>query len=62
MSGKQYFVATSTMEAQFFICFEATIQSLWLRIFDSSLQIIDSIGDHLRYRCENIASVIFLLK
>jgi hypothetical protein len=29
-SGKQSVIATSTMEAEFVACFEATSQSLWL--------------------------------
>ena len=32
-SAKQSVIATSTMEAEFVACFEATIQALWLRNF-----------------------------
>ncbi|XP_074303650.1 secreted RxLR effector protein 161-like [Silene latifolia] len=34
-SGKQSIIATSTMEAEFVACFEATIHALWLRNFIS---------------------------
>ncbi|XP_074289175.1 secreted RxLR effector protein 161-like [Silene latifolia] len=41
-SGKQSVIATSTMEAKFVACFEATIHALWLRNFISGLRIVDS--------------------
>ncbi|XP_074298847.1 secreted RxLR effector protein 161-like [Silene latifolia] len=43
-SGKQSVIATSTMEAEFVACFEATIHALWLRNFISGLGIVDSIA------------------
>ena len=41
------------------MCFEATIQSLWLRNFISSLGIIDSIAKLLRIYCDNAIAVFF---
>ena len=58
-SAKQSVIATSTMEAEFVACFEATIQSLWLRNFISGLGIVDSIAKPLRIYCDNTASVFF---
>ncbi|WVZ07573.1 hypothetical protein V8G54_020919 [Vigna mungo] len=43
-SAKQSVIATSTMEAEFMACFEATVHALWLRNFVSRLGIIDSIA------------------
>ena len=47
-SAKQSVIATSTMEVEFVACFEATIQSLWLRNFILGLGIVDSIAKPLR--------------
>ena len=58
-SAKQSVIATSTMEAEFVACFKATIQSLWLRNFISSLGIVDSIAKPLRIYCDNTAAVFF---
>lgn len=40
-------------------CFEATIQSLWLRNFALGLGIVDSIARPLRIYCDNSAAVFF---
>ena len=58
-SAKQSVIATSTMEAEFVACFEATIQSLWLRDFISGLGIVDSIAKPLRIYCDNTVTVFF---
>ncbi|CAA7014470.1 unnamed protein product [Microthlaspi erraticum] len=58
-SGKQSVIATSTMEAEFVACFEATIHALWLRNFISGLQIVDNIEKPLRIYCDNSAAVFF---
>ncbi|KAG7564986.1 Integrase catalytic core [Arabidopsis suecica] len=58
-SGKQSVIATSTMEAEFVACFEATIHALWLRNFISGLRIVDSIEKPLRIYCDNSAAVFF---
>ena len=58
-SAKQTLVATSTTEAKFVSCFEATSQAIWLRSFISGLQVVDSISKPLRIYCDN--SVVVLL-
>ena len=58
-SAKQSVIATSTMEAEFVACFEATIQSLWLRNFISGLGIVDSIAKPLRIYYDNTVAVFF---
>uniref|UniRef100_A0A6N2K712 Integrase catalytic domain-containing protein n=1 Tax=Salix viminalis TaxID=40686 RepID=A0A6N2K712_SALVM len=57
--GKQSVIATSTMEAEFVACFEATVQALWLRNLISGLGIVDSIAKPLRIYCDNSAAVFF---
>ncbi|XP_052728444.1 secreted RxLR effector protein 161-like [Vigna angularis] len=58
-SAKQSVIATSTMEAEFMACFEATVHALWLRNFVSRLGIIDSIARPIRIYCYNSAAVFF---
>ena len=57
--GKQSVIATSTMEAEFVACFEATVQALWLRNLISGLGIVDSIAKPLKIYCDNSAAVFF---
>ena len=42
-SMKQTLTATSTMEAEFVSCFEATLHGVWLKSFITALRIVDSI-------------------
>ncbi|XP_075088124.1 secreted RxLR effector protein 161-like [Nicotiana tabacum] len=58
-SVKQTIVATSTMEAEFIACYEATSHALWLKNFISGLRIVDSISRPLRIFCDNSATVFF---
>jgi hypothetical protein len=58
-SSKQSIIATSTMEAEFVACFEATIQALWLRNFVSRFGLVDNIEKPLRIYCDNSAAVFF---
>jgi len=58
-SAKQSVIVTSTMEAEFVACFEATVHALWLRNFVLRLGIIDSIARPLRIYCDNSAAVFF---
>ena len=60
-SEKQTLVATSTIEAKFVSCFEATSQAIWLRSFISGLQVIDSISKLLRIYYDN-STIVFLAK
>ena len=58
-SAKQSVIATSTMEAEFVACFEATIHALWLRNFISGLGVVDTITKPLKIYCDNSAAVFF---
>ena len=58
-SVKQTLTASSTMQAEFVACYEATIQAVWLRNFISGLQIVDSISKPLTIYCDNSAAVSF---
>ena len=60
-SAKQSLIATSTMEAEFVACFEASLHGVWLKSFISELKIMDSISKPLRLYCDNPA-VVFLAK
>ncbi|KAL5815400.1 hypothetical protein ACOSQ4_026041 [Xanthoceras sorbifolium] len=56
-SAKQSLTATSTMEAEFVSCFEATSHGVWLKSFISGLRIVDSISKPLKMYCDNSAAV-----
>jgi hypothetical protein len=56
-STKQTLVATSTMEAEFVSCFEATSHGVWLKSFIYGLRIMDSISRPLKVFCDNSAAV-----
>ncbi|XP_059627226.1 secreted RxLR effector protein 161-like [Cornus florida] len=58
-SAKQSIIASSTMEAEFVICFEATNHGLWLRNFISGFGFMDSISRLLKIYCDNTAAVFF---
>ena len=60
-SVKQTLIATSTMEAKFVSCFEATSQDVWLKSFIYGLRVMDSISRPLRIFCDNSVAV-FLAK
>uniref|UniRef100_A0A2N9FGB3 Retrovirus-related Pol polyprotein from transposon TNT 1-94 n=1 Tax=Fagus sylvatica TaxID=28930 RepID=A0A2N9FGB3_FAGSY len=60
-SAKQTLTATSTMEAEFVSCFEATSHGVWLKSFISGLRIMDSISRPLRIYCDNSVA-IFMAK
>ena len=61
ISVKQTLIATSTMEAEFVSCFEATSQGVWLKSFIYGLRVMDSIYRPLRIFCDN-STVVFLAK
>ena len=58
-SVKQSMTATSTMEAEFVVCFEAMVQSKWLWNFISGLGIFDNIARPLKIYCDNSTVVFF---
>ena len=61
-SHKQSLIASSTMEAEYVACYEATCHAIWLRNFVSGLHVIDSIMRPLRIYCDNSATVRFSKK
>ena len=56
-SVKQNFTATSTMEAEYIACYEATCQALWLKNLIPGFQIVESISMPLVIYCDNITVV-----
>lgn len=58
-SAKQTLVATSTMEAEFVACYEASNQAIWLRNFVAGLRIVSGIERPLKLYCDNNSAVLF---
>ena len=58
-SVKQTLIASSTMEAEYVACYEATIHAVWLRNFVCALGVVDSISRPLKVYCDNSAAVAF---
>ena len=58
-SHKQSLIASSTMEAEYVACYEATCHAIWLRNFVSRFHVIDSIMRPLRIYCDNSVAVRF---
>jgi hypothetical protein len=58
-SAKQCITASSTMQAEFVACYEATCQAVWLTNFILGLQVIDSIARPLTLLCDNEVAVFF---
>ena len=50
-SGKHNLIVTSTMEAEFISCFEATLYGVWMKSFIYELRIVDSISRPLKVFC-----------
>ena len=59
---KQSLIASSTMEAEYVACYEATCHAIWLRNFVSRLHVIDSIMRPLRIYSDNSVVVRFSKK
>jgi hypothetical protein len=57
--SKQTVTASSTMQAEFVACFEATGQAVWLKNFIPGLRVIDSISRPITLYCDNQPAVIF---
>ena len=58
-SVKHTLVASSTMEAEFIACFEASNQGIWLLNFITGLQIIEGINKPLRINCDKKAVELY---
>ena len=57
-SVKQTLTTTSTMEAEFVSCVEATSHGVWLKSFIFGLKIVDTISKPLRIFYDNLVVVL----
>ncbi|RVW89978.1 Retrovirus-related Pol polyprotein from transposon TNT 1-94 [Vitis vinifera] len=55
-SVKQTLIVSSTMEAEFIVCYKASNHGIWLRNFITKLRIVDGIEKPLRINCNNKAA------
>ena len=58
-SVKQTLTATSTMEAEYVTCYEATCQAMWLKKLIFGFHIVESISKPLVIYCDNTTAVHF---
>jgi hypothetical protein len=58
-SVKQTLTASSTMEAEYIACYQATCQAIWLRNFISRLVFMDTIAKPLMIFCDKSAAISF---
>ena len=58
-SVKQTLTNSSTMEAEYIACYEATGHAIWLQNFISSLEVVHSISRPLKLFCDNSVAVSF---
>ncbi|PKU64457.1 Retrovirus-related Pol polyprotein from transposon TNT 1-94 [Dendrobium catenatum] len=58
-SVKQTLIASSTMEAEFIACYEASNQGIWLGNFITGLHIVDGIERPLKINCDNKAAELY---
>ena len=58
-SAKQTLITSSTMEAEFVACYEASNQGIWLRNFVTWLRILGSIERPLKLYCDNRSDVLY---
>ena len=58
-SSNQTIVTSSTIEAKFIACYEATLQALWLKNFIFCLKFVDTISRPLKIFCDNSTVVYF---
>jgi len=58
-SVKQTLIASSTMEAEFIICYEASNQAIWLRNLITGLQVVEGIERPLKINCDNKAAELY---
>jgi hypothetical protein len=58
-SSKQTTTASSTMQAKYMACYEATGQDVWLKNFIPGLKVVDSISKPLLLYCDNEPAVFY---
>ena len=56
---KQTLIASSTMEAEFIACYEASNQAIWLRNLITGLQVVEGIERPLKINCDNKAAELY---
>ena len=49
----QTLTASSTMEAKYVVCYEATCHAIWLLNFISALEVVHYISIPLKLSCDN---------
>ena len=58
-SVKQSLIVSSTMEAKFIACYEASNQAICLRKFITRLSIVDGIDRPLKINCDNKVAELY---
>nr|AAV24758.1 putative polyprotein [Oryza sativa Japonica Group] len=58
-SSEQRVTASSTMQAEYVACYEATGQAIWLKNFILGLRVVDSISKPLKLYCDNKPAVYY---
>ena len=58
-SVKRILTTSSTMEAEYVACYEATCHAIWLRNFILDLEVVHFIYRSLKLFCDNFVSVSF---
>ncbi|XP_057770721.1 secreted RxLR effector protein 161-like [Salvia miltiorrhiza] len=58
-SVKQTLVASSTMEAEFVACYEASNHGIWLRNFVTGLRVLENVERPLKLFCDNKSAVLY---
>ena len=58
-SVKQTLTASSTMDVEYVVCYEATCHTIWLRNFILTLEVVHSFSRPLKLFCDNSAVVYF---
>ena len=56
---KQTLTASSTMEAKYVACYDATCHAIWFQNFISTLEVVQSISKSLKVFCDNSTTVSF---
>jgi hypothetical protein len=58
-SSKERLTTSSTMYAEFIVCYEVLGQAMWLKNFIPDIRVIDSISKSLMIYCDNKVIVFF---
>ncbi|XP_050229335.2 beta-galactosidase 15-like [Mercurialis annua] len=58
-SAKQKLVTSSTMEAEFVACYEASNHVIWLHNFITGLRVVNDVERPVKLHCDNRAAVLY---